>query len=189
MLKDLLELRRQQADLRLSASALETLVDRRLRALVRHCCDRVPYYRSLLDEAGVEPVQIRSVSDLERIPVSSKRDLRQAGEASLISRGVDLDECWHEFTSGSTGEPFKVYFSDGGVFNLQAGNKKVQIGGFQSPRGELGKITDLNPDWFQKAPTAGGPAVNSRRDKADTLGLAGGLGEGGVDDQRVAVFH
>jgi len=111
MLKDLFELRRQQADLRLSASALEALTDRRLRALVRHCYDRVPYYRSLLNAAGVDPDQIHSVSDLERIPVSTKQDLRQAGEASLISRGVDLDQSWHDLTSGSTGEPFKVYFS------------------------------------------------------------------------------
>ncbi|MGB5296423.1 MAG: hypothetical protein WBP34_15895, partial [Thermoanaerobaculia bacterium] len=112
MLKDLVELRRQQADLRLSASALQALTDRRLRALVRHCYDRVPYYRLLLDEAGVDPDQIRSVADLERIPVSTKQDLRRASEASLLSRDVDLDQCGHEFTSGSTGEPFKVYLSE-----------------------------------------------------------------------------
>jgi len=65
--------------------------------------------------------------------------------------------------TAETNDPFAVYFSDGGVFNVQAGNKKVQIGGFQSPRGELGKIADLNPMWFQRSPTANGPAINARR--------------------------
>ena len=71
--------------------------------------------------------------------------------------------------TAETNDPFGVYFSDGGVFNVQAGTKKVQIGGFQSPRGELGKITDLNAMWFQRSPTANGPAINARRSINDDL--------------------
>ncbi|MHC4850344.1 MAG: hypothetical protein ACYTEG_18125, partial [Planctomycetota bacterium] len=73
-----------------------------------------------------------------------------------------------------SGNKFKVAFSDGGVFNLQAGSSKVQIGGFQSPRGVVGRITSLDSDWFQDTPAAGGAPLNSRRDFADTDGLAGG---------------
>ncbi|MHC4451984.1 MAG: hypothetical protein ACYS0E_17900, partial [Planctomycetota bacterium] len=73
-----------------------------------------------------------------------------------------------------SGNKFKVNFSDGGVFNLQAGTSKVQIGGFQSPRGVVGQITGLDSDWFQDSPAAGGAPLNSRRDLADQDGLAGG---------------
>ncbi|MHC4952383.1 MAG: hypothetical protein ACYTGZ_00710 [Planctomycetota bacterium] len=71
-------------------------------------------------------------------------------------------------------DPFKVHFSDGGVFNLQAGNKKIQIGGFQSPRGDLGTIDPLNPEWFQRSPGTGGPGVHSRRDVFNTDGFLNG---------------
>jgi len=81
---------------------------------------------------------------------------------------------------------FEQNFSDGGIFVLQAGQKKVQLGGFQSPRGSVrvdgpdpGEditssdppfLTGLLPDWFQDAAVP----KNSRRDLADTQGLAGG---------------
>jgi hypothetical protein len=88
--------------------------------------------------------------------------------------GFDSDEA---LTSGNKNE---ADISDGGWFALQAGDNKLQIGGFQSPRGPVGTITDhaggpgLDPEWFQRAPTAGGPALSSRRDLQDSLGLGGG---------------
>ncbi len=77
--------------------------------------------------------------------------------------GFDSDE------SGASGDKFENYFIDGGMFVLQAGSGKVQLGGFQSPRGPVSSITaysggpGLDPAWFQKAPGDGGPEVNSRR--------------------------
>ena len=81
---------------------------------------------------------------------------------------------------------FEQNFSDGGIFVLQAGQQKVQLGGFQSPRGPVREdgpdadedITSADPafmagllaDWFQDA----GTPKNSRRDFADTQNLSGG---------------
>jgi phenylacetate-CoA ligase len=39
-----------------------------------------PFYRELFDRAGVRPEQIRSVDDLQRLPLSSKRDLLPTAE-------------------------------------------------------------------------------------------------------------
>jgi len=77
-------------------------------------------------------------------------------------------------------ETLETDTSDGGWFALQAGESKLQIGGFQSPRGPVGTITHhaggpgLDPEWFQRAPAGGGPALSSRRDRQDRLGLGGG---------------
>jgi len=86
--------------------------------------------------------------------------------------------------SASSGDRFEPAFADGGWFWLQAGDAKVQVGGFQSPRGPVGTLTEhgpvaspspgLDPAWFQRPAASGGPPANSRRDFADTLGLAGG---------------
>ena len=39
--------------------------ERRLRQLVRHAYERVPYYRCLFDDARIKPADIRSIADLE----------------------------------------------------------------------------------------------------------------------------
>ena len=78
--------------------------------------------------------------------------------------------------SPGAGNKFIPYFGDGGWFVLQAGNGKVQVGGYQAPRGPVGTITEyaggdgLDPEWFQ---TAAVPQ-NSRRNYEDDLGLATG---------------
>ncbi|MHC4223610.1 MAG: hypothetical protein ACYSUN_06450, partial [Planctomycetota bacterium] len=57
--------------------------------------------------------------------------------------------------------------------------EKLQILGYQSPRGAVGKIDQhdggpgLNPRWFQKTPGLGGPGIDSRRAAGD-LGMTGG---------------
>jgi hypothetical protein len=81
---------------------------------------------------------------------------------------------------------FEQNIADGGIFVLQAGQQKVQLGGFQSPRGPVREdgpdageditaadpafMGGLLPIWFQDAIVP----KNSRRDLADTLQLSGG---------------
>jgi hypothetical protein len=98
------------------------------------------------------------------------RELELSLFDTLVAKNPDgtpkLDEDTLE--TAETNDPFRVYFADGGVFNVQAGNRKVQIGGFQSPRGDLGKITNLNEMWFQRSPGSGGPGISSQRTYGDT---------------------
>jgi hypothetical protein len=85
---------------------------------------------------------------------------------------LDVDE------TGKSGDKFETAFDDGGWFALQAGEEKVQVGGFQSPRGVVGFITShgdpanpvpgLDPEWFQKQ-----PGVNSYFVAGGDLYLAG----------------
>lgn len=84
---------------------------------------------------------------------------------------------------------FEQDFTDGGVFVLQTGKRKVQIGGFPSPRGPVMEDRDgdgspetpffpsLEPAWFQDAAVP----RNSRRDLADALHLSGGDGTLGTE--------
>jgi hypothetical protein len=103
------------------------------------------------------------------------RELELSVFDTLASKNPDGSTKLEEDTleTDETNDPFGVYFSDGGVFNIQAGNKKVQIGGFQSPRGAVGKIDPLDADWFQRSPGAGGPDINSQRFFGDTRFPAG----------------
>ena len=83
--------------------------DARLRRLVAHAYAAVPYYRGLLERHGVEPGQIRTADDLARIPVTTRRDLQTAPPASLVARGTDPASLIVHRTSGSSGEPVRVF--------------------------------------------------------------------------------
>jgi phenylacetate-CoA ligase len=57
-------------------SALEALQLERLQRTVALAYEKVPFYRKRLDEAGVGPDSIRSLEDVEKIPFTTKDDLR-----------------------------------------------------------------------------------------------------------------
>lgn len=109
--RKLLEFRRLQNHVQLGSDSLRELRERKLRALVRHAYRAVPYYRSLFDQAGVDPDSIRRIQDLERVPFTTKDDLRRAGRSQTLARGVDPQTCVRFDTTGTTGSPFPVLVS------------------------------------------------------------------------------
>ena len=50
----------------------------------------VPFYHKKFDEAGIKPGDIKNYSDLKKIPILSKTELRTAGD-SIISRKSESD--------------------------------------------------------------------------------------------------
>jgi phenylacetate-CoA ligase len=96
------------------AERLTALRDRRLRRMVAHAYTRVPYYRRLFDQAGVRPEELRSAADLARIPVTCKADLRRIPIDERVASGTQIDRCLHLRSSGTSGEPFSVYWNVGG---------------------------------------------------------------------------
>lgn len=110
MPRKLIEFRRLERRLRLEPEALHELREQKLRSLVRHAHRNVDYYRRLLDGAGVDPASVRTIADLERIPVTTREDLREGGPA-ILSRGVDSAGCHHYLTSGTCGKALMVLTS------------------------------------------------------------------------------
>jgi phenylacetate-CoA ligase len=78
----------------------------RIRRLLVHAYDTVPYYRDLLDLHGIRPESVTTFDGFASIPPTTKQSLRQAGRGSCISRAADFSRCRSNRTSGSTGEPF-----------------------------------------------------------------------------------
>jgi phenylacetate-CoA ligase len=82
----------------------------RLRGLLEHAVAHVPYYRRLLDEAGVRPDAIRSLADLSRVPVTTKAALRAAGLEQTTAENLPASRRWTSITSGSSGMPLRFHF-------------------------------------------------------------------------------
>jgi phenylacetate-CoA ligase len=78
-------------------------------SLVTHSYDYVPYYRELFQEAGINPRAIKDLSDLSRVPITSKADLRKNFPDKVIAKGIQERQIRKGQTSGSTGLPLQFY--------------------------------------------------------------------------------
>ena len=60
----------------LSRADIETIQLERLQETVRRVYGKVPAYRKKMEEAGIVPEDIRSLEDLQRLPFTTKQDMR-----------------------------------------------------------------------------------------------------------------
>lgn len=95
----------------LSPVELKQYQDTRLRNLVRHAYEKVKYYRNLFDSANLSPEDVGGIDDLYKIPITSKQDIKKIPQEDLVDASVDLSQCIKKYTSGSTGNPMKIYLS------------------------------------------------------------------------------
>jgi phenylacetate-CoA ligase len=92
------------------AGEREKAILERLQLVCRYAYDHSPFYRRHWGEAGFHPDHLRSLEDFEdKVPVISKKDLRQAQGASPPFGDylcIPDDEIYHiHGTSGTTGRP------------------------------------------------------------------------------------
>jgi len=80
----------------------------RLRRLMDHAYRTVPLYRTVMDQRGVTPADIRSSEDLRLLPIISRTDAQQHG-TSMLSDGYPPRLLRRTRTSGSTGTPLEFY--------------------------------------------------------------------------------
>ena len=82
----------------------------RLRATVRNAYDHVPLHRARLDAAGIDPDDLRTLSDLQRLPFTVKTDLRDHYPFGMFARPCAELARLHAF-SGTTGHPTVVGYT------------------------------------------------------------------------------
>lgn len=82
--------------------------DEKLRNLVKHAYETVPFYRSLFGKRKLLPKDIQGIKDLHKLPILTKKMVREAG-MSLLSTNYERKDLLKEHTSGSTGKPLTIY--------------------------------------------------------------------------------
>ncbi len=81
----------------------------RLRLVVAHAYETVPYYRELWDREGVRPSDVVSIDDIGKLPVLTREALI-ANRERLLSSKADRRGLRMATTSGTTGYPVSVYW-------------------------------------------------------------------------------
>jgi phenylacetate-CoA ligase len=93
----------------LSPADVRELQELRLRRLVYHAYQHVPWYRQEMDARGLKPKDVRTLADLPKLPLLTKKDVRENLHFDLLAENHDKQEMLKITTSGSTGEPFVCY--------------------------------------------------------------------------------
>ena len=101
---------------------IETMPEEQIRALqseklvkaVQHVYADVPYYRDLMNKAGVKPEDIHGVEDLHKLPFLSKADLRETYPYGMLA--CPLSDCVRiQSTSGTTGKRVIAYYTQNDI--------------------------------------------------------------------------
>ena len=94
----------------LSPEEIQELNWQRLKRILAHAYDNIPYYHKSFDAAGVHPNDVKEEKDLLRLPVLEKKQV-QDHLAELYVPNWPSKDLITDQTGGSTGTPVKYYCS------------------------------------------------------------------------------
>ena len=81
-----------------------------LKNTLKHCYNSNEFYKKRIDEAGLNPVKIKSLDEIEKLPFTSKDDLRDNYPFGLFCEPIDKIVRVHS-SSGTTGNPTVVGYT------------------------------------------------------------------------------
>ena len=133
---------------------LDAFQNERLRALIAHAYENVPFYHDEMVARGLTPADIQTKEDLVKLPIINKAVMRKEGIERFTAKNYPASKRIKRSSSGSTGQPFEYYatplcYSVNLAANLRGwynfgwrlGDKYVKIS--QNPRkSRLKKIQD-----------------------------------------------
>ena len=90
-----------------SSEELSGRSEARLRGLLKHAGENVPFYRDLYQRLSLDVDALRTASDLNVLPIFTKADYRECEPESLYAANVEPGLRIERKTSGSTGQPFQ----------------------------------------------------------------------------------
>lgn len=94
----------------ISRKEMEELQLANLKRVVEHAYNCVPFYRKKFDEIGLKPEHIQTLRDIEKIPYTTKEDLRENYPFRLFACPMKKIIRLHA-SSGTTGKPVVVGYT------------------------------------------------------------------------------
>jgi len=82
--------------------------NKQLHHLICHAVEQIPYYRERFSQLGLSPEDIKTISDLQKLPILEKSQLREDPLRFLDER-LNPKTLHSDRTTGSTGTPVKIF--------------------------------------------------------------------------------
>lgn len=86
----------------------------RLKSIVTLAYEKVPYYRKRFTAAKVKPSDLQSLKDIQKLPFTSKDDLREVYPFGMFAVPM-LDIVEIHTSSGTTGKPIVAGYTKGDI--------------------------------------------------------------------------
>lgn len=112
----------------LSREELKQIQLERLQLTLNRAYENVSFYRTLFDQQGILPEEIRSIEELNSIPFTTRNDLRQAYPYGFFAVSLRQVVRIHA-TSGTTGESIVVGYTRNDLRNWSELTARVLAGG------------------------------------------------------------
>jgi phenylacetate-CoA ligase len=109
MLRKLLFLARMRKQEYLSPKKIEQLQLRKLQEIISYAYENVPFYKKKFDHAKVKPEDIKTLKDIKKIPITTKKELQKATVSERFAKGYSEKNTAHYTTGGSTGINLDIY--------------------------------------------------------------------------------
>ena len=93
-----------------SQDELQALQLQRLKATLQHAYTNVPHYRKIFDDQGIQPDDLKTLSDLSKFPFTTKADLRANYPFGMFAVPREQVVRIHA-SSGTTGKPTVVGYT------------------------------------------------------------------------------
>ena len=137
-----------------SADELKEYQNEKLRALIKHSYENVPYYNELFHSLNLSPDDIQTSNDLYKLPILTKEIIREnIKNKKIIAQNIPTKKMILCSSSGSTGEPLQYFQTKASEsFNkacairgwywmgYRLGDRYIKLS--QNPRPKLKRIQD-----------------------------------------------
>jgi phenylacetate-CoA ligase len=105
-----------------SENELINYQDEKLKLLIQHAYNNVPYYKNLFKSNKLLPNDIKTQKDLHKLPILTKDTIRTHFPHAIVAQNISKKQLIFQGSSGSTGEPLHYYStSDSYSMNIAAG--------------------------------------------------------------------
>jgi len=91
-----------------SSQEIELWQNKKLNDLIHHAYNHTIYYKKVFNKYGIKPSDIQSRSDLSRVPVLTKKDIRENFQ-DIVPSNIKSIPHKKSSTGGSTGEPLRYH--------------------------------------------------------------------------------
>ena len=92
----------------LSKDKIKEIQSERVKKIIKHAFETVPYYRKRMKKLNLTPLDFRSAQDLKKLPFITREDV-QRDPNQFISTKYGLSKCLELITGGTTGVPITVF--------------------------------------------------------------------------------
>lgn len=93
---------------KLDEDQLNKYRNKKFRGIIQHAYT-VPMYHQLYKKAGIHPNDIKTISDIQKLPIVSKEIIKSCKPADLISTSSNQKNLIKVSTSGTTGKSLSIY--------------------------------------------------------------------------------